>query len=384
MRGGLIASLFGGLIGGLLGAAVMSAGHALAMKLTGEAPPPPASEAGEDATIKIAQQVSQLARGRPLAPDEKPIAGHLVHYGFGATMGLAYGVAARVTSLVTVGLGAGFGAAVWLGAHAVVVPALGLAPSPLRQPKGKEALELILHLAFGMTVGVVHRAARAARLLLLIAILGGAGTAHAQNVLDFVSFDGVDYLRWMEEPGRALTRGDLGIEFATVECSFGEDRRSCPYGLDAAAAFMPAGTKMHAVNGYRTTFRLAAVWRDRLFLYQAWRNPRAKVGGDLYDIAGKVRAIDVQRGEPTPAAPGTPARVTSAADLETLVAMMLAGQVQPPRAHAYGEPRYWITVWLTDGTTLGRPYFADTSEILGGLVVPADFRRIVERYLTAD
>ena len=65
--------------------------------------------------------------------------------------------------------------------------------------------------------------------------------------------------------------------------------------MDAGAAFLPAGTRMYAVRGYATEFRLAAAWRDRLFLYQAWRNPRARVGGDLFDIAGRVRAIDVQR-----------------------------------------------------------------------------------------
>ena len=121
--------------------------------------------------------------------------------------------------------------------------------------------------------------------------------AHAQGILDFVSFDGIDYLRWAEEPGRPLERGDLGVEFATVGCSIGEDRRGCPFGVDAAAAFMPAGTRMYAVRGHATEFRLAAVWRDRIFLYQAWRNPRAKVGGKLYDIAGKVRAVDVRRGK---------------------------------------------------------------------------------------
>src|SRR2546421_160402 len=153
-----------------------------------------------------------------------------------------------------------------------------------------------------------------------------------QGILDFVSFDGIDYLRGAEEPGRPLGWDDLGVEFATVGCSMGEDRRGCPFGVDAAAAFMPAGTRMYAVRGHATDFRLAAVWRDRIFLYQAWRNPRAKVGGKLYDIAGKVRAIDVQRGEPTPAAPGTPLRIASAPDVETLVDMIVHSPVRRPQA----------------------------------------------------
>ena len=215
-----------------------------------------------------------------------------------------------------------------------------------------------------------------------LALLALAGRADAQSgLLDFVSFDGIHYLRWPDEPGRALTREDLGIEFATIECSIGEDRRACEFGLDAAAAFMPAGTRMYAVRGYRTEFRLAAVWNERVFLYQAWRSARAKVGSDILDIAGKVRAIEVQRGEPGSAGRGRPVRVSAADEVDALVRIVTGAEVRAPRPQAFGAPRYWLTFWLTDGTTLGRPYFPDTGEILGGIVVPPAFRDLLGRYL---
>ena len=220
----------------------------------------------------------------------------------------------------------------------------------------------------------------AIRLVVALTVVVLAGRAEAQAILDFITFDDVHYLRWAEEPGRALTRADLGIEFATVECSNAEDRAGCAFGRDAAAAFMPAGTRVYAVRGYRTEFRLAAVVKERVFLYQVWRNARAKVGGELFDIAGKVRAIDVQRGEPTPAAPGTPARI-AAKDVDTLVDMIARGRLRPPRAYTYGEPRYWLTIWFADGTSLGRPYFTETSELMDGLILPAEFGGIIERYL---
>lgn len=207
------------------------------------------------------------------------------------------------------------------------------------------------------------------------------GTAVTSTLLDFVTFDGIDYIRFAEEPGRPLTRVDLGVEFATVQCSIGEDARGCPYGTDAAAAFMPTGTRLYEVRGFRTEFRLAAVWNDRIFLYQAWRSPRAKIGADLFDVAGKVRAIDVQRGEPGPGGVRRPRAISAPADADLLVGMILHGAVRKPSPHAFGEPRYWLTLWLTDGTTLGRAYFPESGELMGGVVVPADFAKILERYL---
>jgi putative membrane protein len=171
-----VASIVGGLVGGLIGAGVMSVGHALMTAIAGdesakkagdesakkagdESAQRPKADQEEDATVKVANQVSRVVRGRPLAEHEKPMAGHVVHYGFGAAMGLVYGVAALVSPVVTAGAGTAYGVAVWLGAHATVVPMLGLAPSPLRQRLGKEVRELILHLAFGVTVALVRRVA---------------------------------------------------------------------------------------------------------------------------------------------------------------------------------------------------------------------------------
>jgi len=220
------------------------------------------------------------------------------------------------------------------------------------------------------------------RLALALALtLAAAGPAAASTILDYITFDGIDYLRWPEEPGRALTRDDLGLEFAAIECSFGEDLRGCPFGMDASAAFLPAGTRVYAVRGHATNFRLAAVWQDRIFLYQAWRNPRARTGGDLWAIAGKVRAIGVQRGAPTAPTSRTPAAVTASADVEALVEMIVRAPVGRPRAQPFGDARYWLTIWLTDGTAFDRPYFPEAGELMGGVVVPPEFRTILERYL---
>src|SRR5512144_1141527 len=188
--------------------------------------------------------------------------------------------------------------------------------------------------ADGRGAAAISRRARLGRAIaaLAVALVAVVDRADGQGLFDFVTFDGIDYIRWAEEPGRGLSQSDLGAEFAVVGCSIAEDRRGCHYGLDAAAAFMPAGTRMYAVRGYSTDFRLAAAWKHQLFLYQAWRNPRAKVGGQLYDVAGKVRGIDVQRGEPAAAAARAATTVTSSRDVDALVDMIVRGPVGRPQA----------------------------------------------------
>jgi putative membrane protein len=100
-----------------------------------------------------------MVHGRGLSERQKPTAGSAVHYGFGAAMGITYGILAAASRVATVGWGMGFGAAVWLGAHVIMVPALGLAPPPARQPLPKEGLELGMHLLYGVTVHLVRRVA---------------------------------------------------------------------------------------------------------------------------------------------------------------------------------------------------------------------------------
>src|SRR5262245_51172312 len=145
-----------GLLGGLLAAGAMSLMHTVLADGGaggGRSTPP------EDPTVKVAAAATRLV-GYRLGESEKAPAGSVVHYAFGAVVGAVYGAAAEIVPIVSKAFGLPFGAAVWLGAHVVAVPALGLAESPVRQPAAKEAEEFGLHLVYGTITELVRRLLR--------------------------------------------------------------------------------------------------------------------------------------------------------------------------------------------------------------------------------
>jgi uncharacterized membrane protein YagU involved in acid resistance len=144
-----------GLVGGLIAAGAMSLVH----KALGRQENPPAQQQ-DDATVKVADGITRSLLGRPIPEDSKPLAANVVHYAFGAGVGAVYGGIAELVPRITVLVGVPFGLAVWLGAHVITVPALGLAEPPTRQPRAKEGLELLLHVVYGAVTETVRRLVR--------------------------------------------------------------------------------------------------------------------------------------------------------------------------------------------------------------------------------
>src|SRR5262245_13398893 len=115
----------------------MSLGHAVTGAMLPKPDAPPAASP-EDATLKVASAIAGVA-GLRLRDDQKPVASQVGHYAFGGLVGAGYGAVATVVPGVAAAAGLSFGAAVWLGAHVVTVPALGLAERPTRRPLRDES-----------------------------------------------------------------------------------------------------------------------------------------------------------------------------------------------------------------------------------------------------
>lgn len=118
---------------------------------------PKSSPPGEDATEKVANAVARRATGRKLGRTNKKLGGQIVHFVFGAGMGALYGLLVEMFPGLRAGGGALLGTGLYLGAHGITVPALGLAPSPVKNGAAQESPELAAHLVYGFVTESVRR-----------------------------------------------------------------------------------------------------------------------------------------------------------------------------------------------------------------------------------
>jgi putative membrane protein len=116
--------------------------------------------AQEPATEKAAAAISERVFAHELTNRERKQAGPIVHYAMGATSGVLYGAAAELVPTVTVGAGLPFGAAVWLIADELTVPALGLSKAPAQYPLSNHVYALTAHFVYGLTTDLVRRTVR--------------------------------------------------------------------------------------------------------------------------------------------------------------------------------------------------------------------------------
>lgn len=109
---------------------------------------------------RAVETIARGTLGRALAPGQREALGSLFHYGFGATAGAIYGVAAERYRAITAGRGLLYATLVWLLADELAVPAMGLAESPLKTPPRRHAYALAGHIAYGLMLEQVRRVVR--------------------------------------------------------------------------------------------------------------------------------------------------------------------------------------------------------------------------------
>ena len=106
--------------------------------------------------VIVGRAASSLGHGR-LTDEQRVSAQRVIHYGFGAGLGVAYSSVAKRWPTATRGGGTVAGLAIYAGTHGSVLPALGIQRWPWRLAPAAVAWELTSHLLFGSALETSRR-----------------------------------------------------------------------------------------------------------------------------------------------------------------------------------------------------------------------------------
>ncbi|MFC5529845.1 hypothetical protein [Cohnella yongneupensis] len=166
-------------------------------------------------------------------------------------------------------------------------------------------------------------------------------------IIDYIDFLKFNDIMFYSEPMDgdkvdvdALTGAPVG------EVGFTMQTQACPghQPANGDAAFLPIGTIIYEMKGYKPYFRLIAGGR----IYQSNDNPNAKNVQDVLDIAGKVGSITEESTED-----GSFIREVDPAKAEAFVNQVLMLDYVDPATLALGgnEDVKFFRIHLTDGTS---------------------------------
>jgi putative membrane protein len=117
-------------------------------------------EESDNAAVRVANAVFETLFNRRLKEKEKEKAGAVSHYVMSVASGGIYGMVAELRPGATIAAGLPFGAAIWIAADEIVVPALGLSKKPTEYQLSIHTYALASHLIYGLTTEMGRRVVR--------------------------------------------------------------------------------------------------------------------------------------------------------------------------------------------------------------------------------
>ena len=145
--------LAAGIAAGLVASFVMNGFQQIWATVAGAVKRKPAGGSEQEpATVKAADKIAHALTGNAVAKRFRPLAGAAMHYGLGAAVGGAYGLASRLMPNLSAGRGLICGGALWLALDESMLPAMGLA-KPWRQTSdGVHFYAFVSRLVFGLAL----------------------------------------------------------------------------------------------------------------------------------------------------------------------------------------------------------------------------------------
>jgi len=194
--------------------------------------------------------------------------------------------------------------------------------------------------------------------------------------VNFIKFHDITYQAIYQE--RLLDATKLGPLYEKVKFKLADNVHDPNYkSKNGDAAFLSPGTAIYALKDYKPEFRLGVLISEGIGIYEADTNPKAKTGADLLDIGDKVDYIGINSVDD-----GTTeiASIKNSNEIASFVDMVLKAPVDQNQQNM-NNASYFISFHLKDGSTVNRAYWPDSGELSRGILLPSDFRVVLENAL---
>lgn len=191
-------------------------------------------------------------------------------------------------------------------------------------------------------------------------VSNGNGGCYAE--IEWVDFLQINDIRYSRLDGAELPADSGGSGAKVGEITYMLSDHACAdyKQKNGDAAFLPIGTAVHAMPGYKPSFRVVAGGK----VYQVEENKQAATMGDLLDIAGKVKKVSLVSGMD-----GSDIGDFTAEDSEAFVRELLplanVGFNQVYKA-SKGDIAFSLRLHLLDGTSFGMGYYPRANGFTAG------------------
>jgi hypothetical protein len=188
---------------------------------------------------------------------------------------------------------------------------------------------------------------------------GSSGNCYAEiDWVDFLLINDSNYSRNVDGIEK-VTPDQIGNKVGEVSFMLNDHACTDYHAKNGDAAYLPIGTPIFEMKGYRSSFRVIADNK----VYQAGTNPKARTMRELLDIEGKVVKIGLDSGYDGSAI-GFFTPEASEQFVQQLLPLAYVGQDETYKKTMH-ESGVFLRVYLKDGTSF-RMVFYPKANAIGG------------------